>query len=168
PVRGEATMIDLTPLEVRKKKGDFRRGIRGYDPPQVDEFLDLVADRLEQLVRESLAMKDRVARLEQQVTDYRDREKALTEALVTAQEMREEVRSQVAREADLARRQAEQDVEKIRARASQVREQEEAMLRRLRKRQLQFVQTYRAFLEREMSDLASIADALEMNEGLSE
>ena len=40
-------MIDLTPLEVRKKKGDFRRGLRGYDPPQVDDFLDIVADRLE-------------------------------------------------------------------------------------------------------------------------
>ena len=24
-------MIDLTPLDVRKKKGDFRKGLRGYD-----------------------------------------------------------------------------------------------------------------------------------------
>ena len=24
-------MIDLTPLDVRKKRGDFKRGLRGYD-----------------------------------------------------------------------------------------------------------------------------------------
>ncbi len=32
-------MIDLTPLDVRKKRGDFRRGLRGYDPEEVDHFL---------------------------------------------------------------------------------------------------------------------------------
>jgi DivIVA domain-containing protein len=40
-------MIDLTPLEVRQKKGDFRRAVRGYDPELVNDFLDLVADRRE-------------------------------------------------------------------------------------------------------------------------
>ena len=36
-------MIDLTPLEVRKKKGDFRRSMRGYEQQAVDDFIDLVA-----------------------------------------------------------------------------------------------------------------------------
>ena len=108
-------MIDLTPLDVRKKKGDFRRGLRGYEPQQVDDFLDVVADRLDALVREHQAFGDQVRRLEQQVAEYREREKALTEALVTAQEMREEMRAQVAREADLSRRTAEQDADRIRA-----------------------------------------------------
>lgn len=156
-------MIDLTPLDVRKKKGDFRRGLRGYDPPQVDDFLEIVADRLESLVRENLALQERVARLENQVTDYREREKALTEALVTAQEMREEVRVQSAREADAARREAENDAVRIRAEAQQVRDREEAALRRLRGRQLEFLQTYRAFLERELAELASTVRGLELN-----
>ena len=38
-------MIDLTPLDVRKKKADFRRGLRGYDIEEVDAFLDLAAER---------------------------------------------------------------------------------------------------------------------------
>ena len=92
-------MIDLTPLEVRKKKGDFRRGMRGYDPQSVDDFLDLIADRLEQLVRENGSLSDRVRRSEEQVSDYRERERALTEALVTAQEVREEVRRQAEKDA---------------------------------------------------------------------
>lgn len=156
-------MIDLTPLDVRKKKGDFRRGLRGYDALQVDDFLDIVADRLESLVRENLALQERVARFENQVTDYREREKALTEALVTAQEMREEVRAQSAREADAARREAENDAVRIRAEAQQVRDREEAVLRRLRGRQLEFLRTYRAFLERELAELASTVRGLELN-----
>ena len=44
-------MIDLTPLDVRKKRGDFRKSMRGYDPQEVDTFLDLVAMRMEELVQ---------------------------------------------------------------------------------------------------------------------
>jgi cell division initiation protein len=155
-------MIDLTPLEVRKKKGDFRRQMRGYDPELVDDFLDLVADRLEQVVRDNLTNNERLSMLEKQVADYRDREKALTEALVTAQEMREEIRKQVAREAELSRRESEQHSETIRNAALLAREREEDAIRRLRARQTQLVETYRSFLERELAELAVMAETLEV------
>jgi len=77
-------MIDLTPLEVRKKKGDFRRSLRGYEPALVDDFLDLAADRIEQLARENSSKSERLAELERRVGEYRDRERALTDALVIA------------------------------------------------------------------------------------
>ena len=160
-------MIDLTPLEVRKKKGDFRRGMRGYDPQAVDDFLDLVADRLEQLVRENSSMTERLGRVEEQVSDYRERERALTEALVTAQEMREEMRKQIEREVELKRREAEADAESIRSEAAQTREREEESIRRLRARQSQFVQSYRSFLERELSELAVMAESLDLNRSVT-
>src|SRR6476661_2825196 len=112
-------MIDLTPLEVRKKKGDFKKTMRGYDPALVDDFLDLVADRLDQLVRENNSMTERLSRLETQMGEHRDRERALTDALVTAQEMREEMRQQTARESELMRRDAEQESKQVRAAAEQ-------------------------------------------------
>ena len=62
-------MIDLTPLEVRQKKGDFRRAMRGYEPALVDDFLDLVAERLEDLVRENRTMHDELVRLREQLTE---------------------------------------------------------------------------------------------------
>ncbi|HEX6134540.1 MAG TPA: DivIVA domain-containing protein [Longimicrobiales bacterium] len=168
-------MIDLTPLEVRKKKGDFRRAMRGYDAELVDDFLDLVADRLEQLVRENMALQERIAQQNAQVADYRDRERALTEALVSAQEMREEVRRQATKEAELAKRGAEQHAEQLRAQVEEevrqlrstaqqessrvltsIREErvrEEEMLRQLRARQQEFLASYRAFLEEELAEL---------------
>lgn len=169
-------MIDLTPLEVRKKKGDFRRAMRGYDPALVDDFLDLVADRLEELVRENMALLERVGRQEDQVRDYRDRERALTEALVSAQEMREEVRKQVTREAELAKRAAEHEAEQMRVSAQaevrqlrssaqqlaseelatlkQERQREEQVVRELRARREELLGSYRAFLEQELEELA--------------
>jgi cell division initiation protein len=208
-------MIDLTPLEVRKKKGDFRRAMRGYDTALVDDFLDLVADRMDELVREAISLADRLGRQEQQVADFRERERALTEALVTAQEMREEIREQTSREADLVRRTAEQEAAQLRARveqevseiraqaegeaarlqsaaqqdatrlrsaaqqeAAQLRsaaqqeavqlidatqrskEREQDALRRLQARQEQFLASYRGLLERELSELAIIAQTL--------
>lgn len=158
-------MIDLTPLEVRKKKGDFRRGMRGYEPQAVDDFLDLVADRLEQLVRENAAMTERLARVEDQVNDYRERERALTEALVTAQEMREEMRKQIDREVELKRREAQAEAENIRNDALQMREREEESLRTLRARQSQFLQSYRSFLERELTEIAVMAESIDMARG---
>jgi cell division initiation protein len=159
-------MMDLTPIEVRKKKGDFRRQLRGYDPAQVDDFLDLVADRLEQVVRENMGMVERVTRLEQQVADFRDRERAMTEALVTAQQMRDTMRSQVEKEVELAKRQAVQDADHIRSEATQEAEREEENIRRLRQRQRQLLQSFRAFLERELSDLVVFSKALEVDDSV--
>jgi DivIVA domain-containing protein len=129
---------------VRKKKGDFRRIMRGYDPALVDDFLDLVADRMEQLVREHMTLTERVTRQDQQVSEYRDRERALTDALVTAQEMREEIRKQTAREAEQSKQSAEQEVSRMRASVHQeltAAQQEVSTLRSTAHREAQEIQS---------------------------
>ncbi|WP_420448636.1 DivIVA domain-containing protein [Candidatus Palauibacter sp.] len=100
-------MIDLTPLDVRKKKDDFKRSVRGYDPHQVDAFLAVVADCLERHVREHVVLSDRVGQQELQLQSYRTRERALNEALLAAQELREEARLQSERDAAVRVREAE-------------------------------------------------------------
>jgi cell division initiation protein len=153
-------MMDLTPLEVRQKKGDFRRAMRGYDADLVNDFLDIVADRLESLVRENMQLAERLILLEEQVTEYRERERAMTEALVSAQEMREELRGQAARDAELSRREAELDASRIRSAAVQEAEREREALTRLKARRTQIVRTYRSFLERELAELGVMEQAL--------
>ncbi|MGH7476849.1 MAG: DivIVA domain-containing protein [Longimicrobiales bacterium] len=157
-------MIDLTPIDVRKKKGDFRRAMRGYEPGSVDEFLELVAERMEELVKENIGHADRLVRLEERIAEYKERERALTDALVTAQEVREEVRRQAESAADLVRREAAADAERLRSEAMRIREQEEEGLRRLRARTDQFIQSYRRFLERELTELEVIGGSLDLRE----
>ncbi len=157
-------MIDLTPLDVRKKRGDFRKGMRGYDPSEVDSFLELVAERLEVLVRENLALRERCDALEERVSTQEGRERAVQEALVTAQSLREEIQEQARREADLLRREAEEEGRRIREEVmAEARTAEGEILREVERRRQEvrelervrarFFHAYRGLLERELDAL---------------
>lgn len=143
-------MIDLTPLDVRKKRGDFRRVLRGYDPQEVDSFLELVAERFEDLVKENLTLKERSQRLESQVNSQEGREKAVQQALVTAQELREEIQTQAKREADFLKKEAEQEIDRIVGDARRRLTDHESALDDLRRRRLQFLKQFKGLLTKEL------------------
>jgi DivIVA domain-containing protein len=146
-------MIDLTPLDVRKKKGDFRRVMRGYDPDSVDNFLDEVVARMEELVRENQANTGRVAQMTEAIADYRERERAMNEALVSAQQLREGMREQAQREADLVLREARAEGERIVSDAKrQVTFALEA-LRRVQAQRVRFLRLFRALVERQLGEI---------------
>lgn len=151
-------MIDLTPIEIRKKKGDFPRSLRGYDAAEVDLFLDLAADRLEEVVTRVRDLEARLYQQEEQLESYRGRERALTEALVSAEALRADVRRQAEEEASLIRRAAELSAKEAQAAAMQAVAREEEAIRRLRARREQALRSYRAFLERELAELAVHAE----------
>jgi len=110
-------MIDLTPLDVRRKRGDFTKALRGYDTQQVDSFLELVAEHLEDLVKQNLQLTERVERLTEQVEAQSGREQAVNDALVTAQQLREDISTTAEREADVIRSSARADAERLRSEA---------------------------------------------------
>ncbi len=155
-------MIDLTPLEVRQKKGDFRRGFRGYDVELVNDFLDLVADRMEELVKENMALTDRVEALEQELVEYREKEAALSDALMAAQRLREDARGHAEKEGELMIREARAEAEEARQAASRALAREEETLRQVRARRSQLVESFRRLLERELNELAVIEESLQL------
>ena len=155
-------MIDLTPLEVRQKKGDFRRAMRGYDSELVDDFLDLVADRMEELVKENMTLRDSVGGLERELARFREKERALSEALMTAQKLREEARSHAEKEGELMVREARLAAEAARDEATRQLAREEETLRQVRARRSQLVDSFRRLLERELTELAVIEESLEL------
>jgi DivIVA domain-containing protein len=157
-------MIDLTPLDVRKKRGDFRPKLRGYDPEEVDTFLEVVADRFEELVKENLELSERVERSGSQLKALEERESAVQEALVSAQKLREEVSSQTQRDADLLKEQARRESVILKAEAETeigrrlgeaeglIRERRWA-LEELDRNRRKFLKGFRSLLEREMEAL---------------
>lgn len=150
-------MIDLTPLDVRKKRGDFGRAVRGYDREEVDHFLEMVAERLEALVKENMRLRERADRLQGQLAALEGRENAVHEALVTAQELREEMRQQARREAELLRREAEAEVDRALAEGErQVRSMQDTV-EGLERARLRYLKAFRSLLERNL-------DALEVEE----
>ncbi|NNM05727.1 MAG: DivIVA domain-containing protein [Gemmatimonadetes bacterium] len=162
-------MIDLTPLDVRKKRGDFRKILRGYDPEEVDTFMDLVAERFEELVRENLALTDKNGRLEEQLEGLVERETAVQEALVSAQKLREDLKNQSNRDASVLVDQARREAELIKAEADTeigrrlgeaeglIKERQRA-LEELERSRLKFLKSFRGLLEREM-DAVDVEEA---------
>lgn len=157
-------MIDLTPLDVRNKRGDFRRILRGYEPQEVDTFLELVAERLEQIVRENLMLKERAQILQSQVESQSGREQAVQEALVTAQTLRADMREQARREAEHLLKEAEIEARRLVTEAeaeirTRIRNSErnidQAMtsLEELERRRQRFLNSFRQLLQREMDNV---------------
>ncbi len=103
--------MNLTPLDISQKQ--FRRTFRGIDPAEVEAFLALVASEFEALVRENLALDERLQRQAEEIADHRGRERALQETLVTAQKASEEIRDAARKEAEITISDAELQAEKI-------------------------------------------------------
>ncbi len=146
-------MIDLTPLDVRKKKGDFRRAMRGYEPALVDDFLDLVAERLEELVRENVGLRERAQQATDSLNAFKARESALNEALVSAQQLREEMRTQAAREAELVLREARAEGERLIGEAKREAVATAEAGRRLVGQRVRYLRSFRAFVEQQLGQL---------------
>jgi len=146
--------MDLTPLDVRKKKEDLRRAMRGYDLAQVDAFLDLVADRLETMVQEEVRLNERVRLLKERLAGFEERERALNEALIAAQELREEARLQSEKQAGLRLQEADQQAEKLVGDARRATEDSERMLADLHARRASFLRGMRSLLDRFLQDVA--------------
>jgi DivIVA domain-containing protein len=143
-------MIDLTPLDVRKKRGDFGKSLRGYDPPEVDGFLELVAERMEELVKENLAFREKIERLGEKVDLQEGREQAVQDALVTAQELRRDVKKQARREANLVEREARGRIEGMILESEKLLTEHQAALQELERQRERFLKAFRTFLEREL------------------
>src|SRR5438046_10716475 len=96
-------MIDeafhLTPLDVRRY--DFGRALRGYNPARVDQFRDQVAEEMERLTRINLDLDSKARSFHEQLRAFRERDKALNDALIAAQQLRDDVRAQAERGAQL-------------------------------------------------------------------
>ena len=161
-------MIDLTPLDVRNKRGDFKKLMRGYDPQEVDVFLEIAAERLEELVRENIVLRERSERLELQVGAQSDREQAVQEALVTAQELRADIHTQAQREADLLVRESETEARRIATEAEAkvrdlLRDAERRLelgrdaLEEMERRRTRFLKAFRQLLERQL-DVVDVED----------
>ena len=95
----------LTAVDVRRY--DFATVMRGYDRARVDQFKEQVADEIERLMRANSELEDKARNFHEQLRAFRDRDRALNEALVSAQQLRADVKDQATREADLIVREAE-------------------------------------------------------------
>ncbi|SCJ54921.1 Minicell-associated protein DivIVA [uncultured Clostridium sp.] len=103
--------MKLTPMDINNK--EFKRGIRGYNPDEVDEFLDEVVENYEELYKENSRLKESITRLKDKVEHYERLEATIQNTLLLAQNAAEQAKESSQREADLIVNNANETAQKI-------------------------------------------------------
>jgi cell division initiation protein len=101
----------ITPLDIQQKQ--FPVKFRGFEEEEVDSFLELIREEMEELLRENASLREDTKRLEKQVKEYRSIESALRDMLITTQQMIEEYQVNAKKDAELIKKEAELRAEEI-------------------------------------------------------
>jgi len=101
----------LTPMDINNRK--FNKSIRGYDTEEVENFLQMASQDLEELISENVDLKKQVERLEDSLKDLKERENILKDTMLLAQKTKEEIKTNAIKEADIIIRESEMKSEKI-------------------------------------------------------
>jgi DivIVA domain-containing protein len=144
----------LTPLDIRKQ--EFRKTLRGYDTLGVEDFRIRVADALERAIRERQVLEERLAALSEQLRVFREREKAMNEALVAAQQLRQETRVASEREGQVIVREAQAEAKRLLDEAKNAESAVQARLAETERQFQQYVGGFRALLERQLAELRAL------------
>ncbi|HEV8497596.1 MAG TPA: DivIVA domain-containing protein [Gemmatimonadaceae bacterium] len=160
-------MIDetfhLTPLDVRRY--EFGKAMRGYDPERVNQFREQVAEELERLSRLNQELDAKAKGFHEQLRAFRERDKAINEALISAQQLRGEIREQAEKEAQLILREARADGEKIVEEArSEIRRLQDQIVSLDRSRRAYLAQV-RLLIERQLSEITVAEQAAPSTDG---
>ena len=143
--------FQLTPNEVRGQQ--FGTSFRGFDRMEVEAFRDRVAEELDRLLRERIQIDERTRNAQEQLRAFRERERAMNDALIAAQQLRADAKQAAEREAEAVIREARAEGERIvdRARMDErlVRERAETAARQF----TAYVAAFRALLERQIAEL---------------
>ena len=137
----------ITPHDIRQQQFSSKM-LKGYDPQEVDAFLDDVAEDYETVLKEVALLKEQMAAQEERSRGVTERERSLNDTLVTTQRLVDEMKTSAKREAELIVREAEltgdKAVEAARAEEARIRLDMQE-LKRLRRR---LVEDVAATLER--------------------
>ena len=141
----------LTPLDIRKQ--EFRKSLRGYETLAVEDFRIRVADALERANRDRQVLEERVSALTEQLRVFREREHAMNDALVAAQQLRLETRDSAEREGQVIVREAQAEAKRLLDEAKTAQSAVAARMAETERQFQQYVGGFRALLERQLAEL---------------
>ena len=89
----------ISPHDIRQQQFTVRM-FRGFEPHEVNAFLEDVADDYETLLKESQLLREQLAAQEERQRGVLELEKTLQDTLLTTQRLVDEVKSAARRESD--------------------------------------------------------------------
>ena len=103
--------MKIAPIDVAHKT--FSRKMMGVDTDEVMDFLRIVSEEMEHLIRERNEIRDTLREKELAIIEYRERDDLLKSTITTATKMSDKIQSDAEREARLILNDAKQQAEMI-------------------------------------------------------
>lgn len=103
--------MKLTPMDINNK--EFKKSLRGYNPDEVDEFLDQVVDSYEELYKTNVQLKEKLQDMNEKVEHYADIESTIKNTLLLAQNAAEQAKASAKQESELLVKNANETAQKI-------------------------------------------------------
>lgn len=141
--------MSLSKIDLLNKR--FTRKAFGYDRAEVDHLLIEMAEVLGDEADKRKELKGKVKRLEEQLVEYRQRDQALRDTLMSSQKMVDELKLAAGREAeqilDAAHSKADETLRQAHSRLAQVHEEIESLKRSRDRFRVQVRSLVRSHLE---------------------
>lgn len=116
--------MKVSPISIKKQ--EFNKSLRGYDPEEVQAFLDKLADEFSGLQKERDSLEEELENTKTQLVEFRRIEKNLQDTLLKAQESSSKAIDSVKKQSSLMVKEAEikanQILEKARENANEIRD----------------------------------------------
>jgi cell division initiation protein len=132
----------------------FRKRLVGFDPSDVEAFLQEMTEELRRLAEENENLKRDLQTQESEIKEHREREKTIRAVLVSAQKSAEQIKTNAEREAKLIVSEAELKAEGILNEAGNRLIRMEQDISEMRRNRIQFGARMRSLLDsfRQMLD----------------
>lgn len=143
--------MKLTPLEIKQQT--FDKSLRGYDPAEVQAFLNLVSNEWEHLANKNSELTAQIDKLNEKLKHYERVESALHETLQTARESAEQKLGGAKKESRNILDKAELEAERIVREAYQERQEIRQSVVRLIDKRNEMITGIRSYLENAQESL---------------
>lgn len=97
--------MKITPLDIQKKQ--FPLKLKGLDKKEVDCFLELVREQMEELIKENGLLREERSRIEKELTEYKEIESELKNTLIGTHKMLQEHKKGAYKEIEIYKKEAE-------------------------------------------------------------
>ena len=146
--------MELLPNDIRQHR--FRKGLRGYDTDEVDQFLDHLASTLETLLASRQRSEEQAKALEKELSKFRDQEDALKKAVFTVEQAMAQARETSLQEVDTLRRTAKLRAQQVVADAELERRRLEQDLKFLKQSRQNYIEQLKAFCRAQLQTLENM------------
>ncbi len=103
--------MKLTPMDISNK--EFKKGFRGYDIEEVDEFINEIIENYEEIYKENSRLKENLSRVNEKLEHYVKIENTIQNTLLLAQNAAEQARDASQKESDMILKNANEAAKKI-------------------------------------------------------